>query len=147
MKTLTYGFLLALVLTSSGCYHAMVTTGLTPGAVVVDQPFASGWIYGLVPPSTVEAAATCPDGVAMVETELSFVNQLVGFLTFGIYSPMHIKVTCAAPGSTALIGDDDQFVILKGATESDIIRGFQDAADEAVQSGGSVYVQIGPPKP
>jgi hypothetical protein len=33
-----------------------------------------------------------------VETQLSFVNQLVSFLTLSIYTPMEIKVTCAAPG-------------------------------------------------
>jgi hypothetical protein len=31
----------------------------------------------------------------MVETQHSFVNQLVGFLTPGIYTPMEIKVTYA----------------------------------------------------
>lgn len=31
----------------------------------------------------------------MVETQVSFLNQLVGALTFGIYTPMHITVTCA----------------------------------------------------
>ena len=36
--------------------------------------------------------------MARVETKLSFLNQLVGSLTFGIYTPMEIKVTCAAGG-------------------------------------------------
>lgn len=31
----------------------------------------------------------------MVETQLSFPNQLVSFLTGGIYTPMTITVTCA----------------------------------------------------
>lgn len=83
----------------TGCYHATVETGATPSTVVVDKSFASSWIYGLVPPSTVSTSAQCPDGPARVETKLSFVNQLVGFLTLGIYTPMQIKVTCAAPAS------------------------------------------------
>jgi hypothetical protein len=66
-------------------------------------PNLSGWILGLVPPSTVSTAAKCPAGPAKAETQLSFVNQLVSFLTLGIYTPMAIKVTCAAAGpGTAL---------------------------------------------
>jgi len=108
MKSLQFLLLAAMTIASTGCYHAMVTTGLTPSTVVIDQPFASGWVYGLVPPKTVETAAGCPDGIAMVETELSFVNQLVSFLTLGIYTPMHIKVTCAMTGtaSAELTGAD-----------------------------------------
>lgn len=87
----------AVLLLLSGCFHATVETGATPSTVVIDKPFASAWIYGLVPPSTVSTAEKCPNGVAKVETQESFLNQLVGFLTLGIYTPMHIKVTCAAP--------------------------------------------------
>jgi hypothetical protein len=81
---------------SLGCYHATVETGATPSPEVIDKSFASGWIYGLVPPSTISTAAKCPNGPAKVETKLSFVNQLVSFLTLGIYTPMQITVTCAA---------------------------------------------------
>jgi hypothetical protein len=68
---------------------------------VINKSFASGWIFGLVPPKTVSTAAKCPAGPAIVETQLSFVNQLVSFLTLGIYTPMAIKVTCAAAGRGA----------------------------------------------
>jgi hypothetical protein len=44
----------------------------------------------------VETAARCPDGVARVETQLSFLNMLANVVTFGIYSPMTITVQCAA---------------------------------------------------
>ncbi len=80
----------------SGCYHARVTTSDSkPATVVVEQTFASSWIYGLVPPKEIDATDKCSSGVATVETRLSFVNQLVGALTLGIYTPMHIRVTCA----------------------------------------------------
>lgn len=91
----------ALTAASAACYHATIETGATPSADVLEKSFASGWIYGLVPPSTVSAAARCPHGPAKVETKLSFVNQLVGLLTLGIYTPMQIKVTCAAAASGA----------------------------------------------
>jgi len=87
---------LGLALLGTGCYHATVETGAPPSPETVEKGWASGWIYGLVPPSAVGTAQKCPNGVARVETQLSFANQLVGFLTFGIYTPMSIKVTCAA---------------------------------------------------
>ncbi len=93
---LRYAFVVLSLFFLTGCYHARVTTGLEPSPKVIDKPFATGWVYGLVPPSTVEAEEECENGVADVETELSFVNQLVAFLTGGIYTPMHIKVTCAS---------------------------------------------------
>jgi hypothetical protein len=83
------------VVLCAGCYHATVETGAAPSNVVIHKSFASGWIFGLVPPSTIETQSRCPNGVAKVETQLSFVNQLVNFLTLGIYTPMEIKVTCA----------------------------------------------------
>ncbi|MGH9895263.1 MAG: Bor family protein, partial [bacterium] len=82
----------------AGCYHATVETGAAPSNTVIHKSFASGWIFGLVPPSTIETQSRCPNGPAKVETQLTFVNQLVSFLTLSIYTPMEIKVTCAAPG-------------------------------------------------
>ena len=101
MKTSRIGLLCTILLFAPGCYHAKVMTGESPGNAVIDIPFASSWIYGLVPPKTVEAAAECPGGVAIVETQQSFVNGLVGILTFGIYTPMRITVTCAASSSAS----------------------------------------------
>src|SRR5207247_88899 len=83
-----------LLVAAPACYHATVDTGLAPSSVVVEKSWASGWIGGLVPPSTVETASQCPHGAAKVETKHSFLNMLVGALTGGIYSPMSIKVTC-----------------------------------------------------
>jgi len=87
------------VLLLAGCYHATIETGATPSQQTIRKGFASGWIYGLVPPSTVATQERCSSGVARVETQLSFVNQLVSFLTLGIYTPMQIEVTCAAAGT------------------------------------------------
>lgn len=93
--------LAVLVTIAGGCYHANIDTGRTPSSVTVEKSWAHGWIYGLVPPSSLETAQKCPSGVAKVETQLSFANQLVNFLTGGIYTPMSIKVTCAAANSAS----------------------------------------------
>lgn len=92
-KTLFAGASLMIL---SGCYHAQVmVTDAPPSTVVIEDAWADGWVYGLVPPDPVDVTDKCDKGVAKVETRLSFLNQLVGGLTFGIYTPMHIRVTCA----------------------------------------------------
>lgn len=89
--------LIALV-SATGCYHATIETGRTASPQVVQNNWAHSFIYGLVPPATVNSAAQCPNGVARVETMQSFANGLVGILTWGIYTPMTIKVACAGAG-------------------------------------------------
>lgn len=85
----------ALAFLASGCYHATINTGIAPGTQQIHQPWAKSFVYGLVPPETVEAMETCgPAGVARVETLQSFLNGLVAGLTFGIFTPMTITVTC-----------------------------------------------------
>jgi hypothetical protein len=90
---------------SLGCYHATFETGAPASAETINKSFASGWIYGLVPPSTVSTSSQCQNGPAKVETQLSFVNQVVSILTLGIYTPMQLTVTCAGPANTAAIPD------------------------------------------
>jgi hypothetical protein len=130
-----------LLVGSAGCFHATVETGLAPSTQVIEKPFASGWIYGLVPPSTVSTAAKCPDGVAKVETQLSFVNQLVSFITFEIYTPMTIKVTCAAK-HTAVVAPTADIRVGTAAGSDSIRAAFASAATEALTSGRAVLVQV-----
>ena len=83
------------VIVLSGCYHATVNTGIEPGARQVQQPWAKSFVYGLVPPDPLNVMDECDDaGVASVETQLSFLNQIVSLLTLGIFTPMEITVTC-----------------------------------------------------
>jgi hypothetical protein len=83
----------------AGCYLATIETGRTPSTVTQEDRWADSWIYGLVPPSVINTASRCPSGIARVETQLSFLNQLVGLLTLGIYTPMDVRVTCAQSGA------------------------------------------------
>ena len=88
----------------SGCYHAVVNTGIDLGPRTIERKWAKGFVYGLVPPDAVEAEAECGSaGVARVETRHSFLNQLVSSLTFGIFTPMEIIVTCGSGGD----GDEE----------------------------------------
>ena len=93
----------AILLLSAGCYHASIESGRKPGAEKIEEEWASGWAWGLVGPQPIEAGNKCTSGLSKVETEHSFLNGLVGFVTLGIYTPMHLTATCAAaPGADLL---------------------------------------------
>ena len=79
----------------TGCYHAVIDSGREPAPQTISQKWAHGFLFGLIPPTAVEAKAKCPNGVAKVETQLSFLNMLASGITYGLYSPMQIDVTCA----------------------------------------------------
>jgi hypothetical protein len=93
---------LSLVILLTGCYHAKITTGLPASNDKIDIPWAHGFLFGLVPPSVVDASTKCKSGVSMVETKMSFLNSLASGLTYGVYSPLHITVTCASTQGASL---------------------------------------------
>jgi hypothetical protein len=129
-----------ILLALPACYHAVIETGLPASNEVIDQTFASSWIYGLVPPKPVSTMAKCGSGVSKVETQLSFVNQLVGFLTLGIYTPMSIRVTCAS--RRAAIPSESDIKLGANPTEEQVIGAFSRAAELSVETGGPVYVRF-----
>ncbi len=135
------GLLLA-VLAVAGCYHATVETGREASTTVIKQSFAASWIYGLVPPKTINAAAQCPNGVARVETQLSFVNQLVGVLTFGIYTPMTIEVTCATAGAIGEIEGTADIIIAASSSDAEIQSAMTEAAVKSAELGRPIFVKF-----
>jgi hypothetical protein len=80
----------------AGCFHVTVVTGAPTSPQIIDRPWQNSFVIGLVPPPDVATRDSCPRGVAVVETERSFLNGLVGAITQSIYTPMHVKVTCAS---------------------------------------------------
>ncbi len=135
-------YILLIALLMSGCYHAQITTGEEPSTEVYEETFASGWLFGLVPPDVVRAQDECTNGVARVETRLSFVNMLVGNLTFGIYTPMHIKVTCAASSAELLENNMQRLKVDNPDSEQQVYEVFQNAVNKAVESREAVFVEM-----
>lgn len=86
-------FTLAAILLA-GCYHVTVVTAAPPASTTVNKEWQNSFVYGLVPPPELNVKDQCPNGVAKVETERSFLNGLVSLLTWSIYTPMHVEVTC-----------------------------------------------------
>jgi len=123
----------------SGCYHAVIETGRPAGSDLITNKWAHSFIYGLVPPQVVNTAARCPSGVAKVETQHSFLNGLAAAVTFGIYTPIQIDVTCAT-GGTASISPAAPTVKVENG------RSLQEVLDEAVQLSSDrdvpVFVQF-----
>ena len=130
-----------LLVVAPACYHATVDTGLKPSAQVVEKSFAAGWIFGLVPPSTVETASKCPHGAAKVETQLSFVNQLVAFLTLDIYTPMSIKVTCAEARRASISPAAPRIDVGANPTTEQVKDAISRAAELSLRDGVPVYIE------
>ena len=53
MRRILFGA--ALVFLVAGCYHATIQTGSPASSTIYKQAWASSWVYGLVPPKTVNA--------------------------------------------------------------------------------------------
>ncbi len=87
--------LMSILLASSACYHSIVDTGLEPGPTAYHEGWEAAWFVGLVP-AKVDATGTCGGPWARVETQQSFLNGLVTFLTLGIYAPHDVEIVCAA---------------------------------------------------
>lgn len=79
----------------SGCYHAVIETGKAPAPETIQKKWAHGFLWGLVPPAVTDTKAKCANGVSKVETQHSFLNGLASLVTYGIYTPIQIDVTCA----------------------------------------------------
>ena len=141
-RTRFYLGLVVLLSVGTACYHATIETGATPSTTVVKKGFASSWILGLVPPSTVSTASQCPNGVARVETQLSFVNQLVGLLTLGIYTPMEIVVTCAASSSASAAPPVEAEVVdFEAASPTGLEEALAVAITRSFDEGRPIYVR------
>lgn len=126
----------------SACHHARIETEAKPSTITIEQPFASGWLFGLVPPKLVSTASKCQHGIARVETQITFVNGLVRFLTLGVYTPMWIKVTCADPSAAGTLATVPDILVGRGASAEEVARALQRAAQMALKDNRPVPVQF-----
>ena len=126
----------------SGCYSSQVTTDKQPSSQVIEKPWATGFVAGLATPGAqIDAAQQCSNGVAMVETQVSFLNQLATFVTFNLYSPMSVTVTCAAGGSMSVLQAPD-FTVPEEADDATVHDVFRAAAQQSAQAAAPVRVKV-----
>lgn len=129
-----------LVAISAGCYRATIETGRAPSGESIRQEWAHSFIAGLIPPATVETASQCPNGVASVETQHSFLNMIAHAVTFGLYSPMTITVQCAARADNE--NEATALTVPAGAPLEQAARIFNEAADRSLDEGTAVLVRF-----
>lgn len=141
MKNIKFVAFLTILVAVTSCYHAKITTGESPSATKIDEPWAHSFIFGLVPPKEINTASECPNGVAMVETQISFLNGLVSLITFNIYTPMHITVTCAS-GSGMSASNDAEIIIPKNSTDETVIEAFDKASKRAAETQNPIFVRF-----
>jgi len=125
MRTASKLLAVAVACLLSACFHQIVQTGRTPGTTVIEKPWTATWIFGLVPANEISTAAQCPNGVATVETQQSFLNGLVGGLTLGIYTPQEVKITCAS--GSAMVPGTHEIDVAHGAPVADRVAAIQEA--------------------
>lgn len=136
IRILAAGF----VFLTAGCYHTVVDTGRVPSGAVLEDKWADSFVEGLVPPDAVETAQACPNGIAKVETRISFLNGLVRLLTWGIYTPMEITVHCAAANG----GDDSSSIrVRSGASDREVGMALEKAASLSAAIEGPAYLILG----
>lgn len=128
--------LAAFCLLASGCYHQVVQTGKTPGPTVVNKPWAPSFLWGLVAVPTIDVTSECRNGIATVMTEQSFANGLVSALLFGLYTPRHVSVTCAA----SIGGTSSEFYVSRDASPAEREAISAQAIDASARSGQPVTV-------
>ena len=96
MKIYLGTFAVLLLVLSAGCMkNHYVHQGNAEMEPSYNGDFQHHLLFGIVPLSdAIDVAATCPSGVAKIETGTSFLNGLVGALSQNIYTPRYAKVYC-----------------------------------------------------
>ncbi|ABY49903.1 Bor-like outer membrane protein [Escherichia phage Min27] len=96
MKKMLLATALALLIT--GCAQQTFTvqnkqTAVAPKETITHHFFVSG----IGQKKTVDAAKICggTENVVKTETQQTFVNGLLGFITLGIYTPLEARVYCS----------------------------------------------------
>ncbi|HEY7569062.1 MAG TPA: hypothetical protein VH762_15890 [Gemmatimonadaceae bacterium] len=141
MKHFTRYVLAIGLLSSTACFRQVVQTGNTAGSNVVDRQFVATWLWGIVPAQPIDVRQSCPSGVATIETEQSFMNGLVGLITLGIYSPQHLRVTCAT-GSARLPEDAREIIIPANVSKDELSSIVSMAVQQTLQSGTATVVRF-----
>ena len=89
----------ALALLITGCAQQTFTVQNKPAAVAPKGNHHPSFLLvsGIGQKKTVDAAKICggAENVVKTETQQTFVNGLLGFITLGIYTPLEARVYCS----------------------------------------------------
>ena len=95
MKKMLLASALALLIT--GCAQQTFTVQNKPAAVAPKETITHHFfVSGIGQKKTVDAAKIDgAENVVKTETQQTFVNGLLGFITLGIYTPLEARVYCS----------------------------------------------------
>ena len=99
MKKMLIATALALLIT--GCAQQTFTVQNKPAAGALKETITHHFfVSGIGQKKTVDAAKICggAENVVKTETQQTFVNGLLGFITLGIYTPPEARVYCSHTG-------------------------------------------------
>ena len=87
----------ALALLHAGCAQQTFTVQNKPAAVAPKETITHHFfVSGIGQKKTVDAAKICGGAENVkTETQQTFVNGLLGFITLGIYTPLEARVYCS----------------------------------------------------
>ena len=89
----------ALACAITGCAQQTLTVQNKPAAVAPKETITHHFfVSGIGQKKTVDAAKICGGAenvVKKTETQQTFVNGLLGFITLGIYTPLEARVYCS----------------------------------------------------
>lgn len=141
MKRKRWSSLALVAFLGTGCFHQIVQTGQAAGPTVIDKQWVPGWLWGLVANDDVDVRRDCPMGVATVETEQSFVNGLASLVTLGIYTPQHVRITCASR-SASLPAGMRELTIPVGATKEAELEVVRQAIEVSAETNAPVALRF-----
>ena len=81
----------------TGCAQQTFTVQNKPAAVAPKETITHHFFVSELQKKTVDAAKICggAENVVKTETQQTFVNGLLGFITLGIYTSMEARVYCS----------------------------------------------------
>ena len=87
----------ALALLITGCAQQTFTVQNKPAGSTKETITHHFFVSGIGQKKTVDAAKICggAENVVKTETQQTFVNGLLGFITLGIYTPLEARVYCS----------------------------------------------------
>ena len=83
---------------TAGCAQQTFTVQNKPAAVALKGNHHPSFLrFGIGQKKTADAAKICggAENVVKTETQQTFVNGLLGFITLGIYTPLEARVYCS----------------------------------------------------
>ena len=95
MKKMLLATALALLIT--GCAQQIYCSKQTGSSSTKETITHHFFVSGIGQKKTVDAAKICggAENVVKTETQQTFVNGLLGFITLGIYTPLEARVYCS----------------------------------------------------